>query len=230
MLSKLDYIIDLGGSIVNGGRLEPSFLKEFGEFVKEYIAKGKSFGIIVGGGTLCRTYQDILKENFTVNNEDLDVIGIRATKLNAELVRLMLKEYAYPCVIETPYGEIKEGHFRVVVFSGWKPGWSTDYVSALVAKRFESKKVISLSSIAGVYKKEGGIIKEGEILPRLTWDEYEAMIERSWTPGMKLPFDPVATTYAKENAMTVVVLDGRNLQNARNYLEGRDFKGTVISG
>lgn len=227
--SKLDYIIDLGGSIVNGGSLESSFLKDFSELVKEYISKGKSFGVIVGGGALCREYQNVLKEHFTINNEDLDTIGIRATKLNAELVRCMLKEYAYPRVLETPHDEIEEGDFRVIVFSGWKTGWSTDYVSALVAKRFENKEVISLSNIAGVYKKEGGVLKEGEILPRLLWDEYEAMSEREWTPGMKLPFDPVATRFAKENAMTVVVLDGRNLQNARNYLEGRAFKGTVIS-
>lgn len=227
--SKLDYIIDLGGSIVNGGSLESSFLKDFSELVKEYISKGKSFGVIVGGGALCREYQDVLKEYFSVDDEDLDTIGIRATKLNAELVRIMLKKYAYPYVLETPYDEIREGDFSVIVFSGWKPGWSTDYVSTLVAERFENNEVISLSSIAGVYKKENGVIKTGEILPRLLWNEYEAMIERKWMSGMKLPFDPVATRHAKEKGMKVIVLDGRNLENTRDYLEGKDFKGTVIS-
>lgn len=227
---KIDYILDLGGSVVNPGILNAEFLAKFRDFVSDYAQKGKRFAIIVGGGFLARQYQQFLREHFEVSNEDLDMIGIRPTKLNAELLRIVLKKFAYPCVIESPLEPLRESErFSIFVFSGCKPGWSTDYVSVLVAKRFSVKELISLTNVQGVYPIENGRLKKGIIIPRLSWNEYEAMIDMSWTPGVKVPFDPVATKEAKKSRLRAVILYGEDLENLRNYMEEREFVGTIIS-
>lgn len=229
-MSKIDFVLDLGGSIVNPGRISKTFLQGFQKLIIDYIKGGKRFCIVVGGGFLTRVYQNFLRNNFTVDNDDLDTIGIRPTRLNAELVRIILKLYAYPVVLESPEAELEDaGQFGVFVFSGWKPGWSTDYVAVRIAKRFGIRQVISLSNIGGVYRAENGKLKKDKVLSRLRWQDYERLIGSQWVPGMKVPFDPVATAQAKREGMEVAVMSGKNLKNIRNFLEGKPFAGTLIS-
>ncbi|MBI3335741.1 MAG: UMP kinase [Candidatus Portnoybacteria bacterium] len=226
---RIDYVLDLGGSIVNPGVLNADFLIKFRDFVFDWVKKGKRFAVIAGGGFLARQYQQFLREHFEVTDEDLDTIGIRPTKLNAELLRIILKKFAYPRVIENPLERLRTRQgFTVFVFSGWKPGWSTDYVSVLVAKRFSVKEVISLTNVRGVYPRENGLLKKEVIIPRLSWNEYEAMIDANWIPGAKVPFDPVATKEAKKSKLKAVILQGEDVENLKYYLEGREFVGTVI--
>lgn len=228
-MSKLDYVLDVGGSIVNGGTLNAAFLTQFKELIGHYVSKGATFGIIVGGGAITRTYQDFLRAHVPVDNTDLDMIGIRLTKLNAELVRIILKEWAYENVLEDPNEDIDASGVKVMVFSGWKPGWSTDYVAVLVAKRFGLGEVISLSNIKGVYEMKDGQIQPDKLIATLNWEEYEQMIGGTWTPGMRIPFDPVATKEAKAQGMTVTMLAGEDIPNVRKFLEHQPFVGTVIS-
>ncbi len=229
-MSKLDFVFDLGGSIVNPGKLSADFLQRFKELVIHDVKEGKTFGITVGGGTPTRVYQSFLRENFPVNNDDLDWVGIRFTRVNAELVRIMFKEYAYPMILESPEALLEyPNRYKIFIFSGWKPGWSTDYVAVLVAKRFNVKRIFSLTNIKGVHPVENGALLDGSIIPRLSWVEYEKMIAKEWIPGMRVPFDPVATKEAQREGIEVVILEGKRLLNLKNALDKKSFLGTIIS-
>lgn len=228
-MSKPAYVIDLGGSIVNGGTLNAAFLMEFKALLCDYVVKGATFYIIVGGGAIARAYQDFSREQLNADNHDLDWLGIRATRINAELVRVVCKEWSYGKVLKSPDADIKESEAGVFVFAGWKPGWSTDYVSVLVAKRCGIKEVLSLSNIKGVYEVKDGRVKEGALIPQLSWEEYETIVGSEWTPGMRIPFDPVATKEAKAQGIKVVILDGENISNVRKFFDRQAFVGTVIS-
>ena len=48
-------------------------------------------------------------------------------------------------------------------------------------------------------------------------------------PGMSLPFDPVATRLAKELKLKVKIIKAIDLKNLKNTIEGKDFKGTMIT-
>ena len=50
----------------------------------------------------------------------------------------------------------------------------------------------------------------------------------SWTPGMNLPFDPIASKLAADLGVTVKILDGKNLDNLARALDGKSFVGTTI--
>lgn len=227
----IDYVFDLGGSVVNPGDLDASFLKLLRNFYIGQVKKGKRFALVVGGGLITRVYQNFLKDHFGVSPEDLDRVGIIPTLLNAELIRVILKAYAYPFVLESPYEKIKQSESTpIFVFSGWKfhTGWSTDYVSLLVAKRFGVKEVLSLTNIKGAYEVKRGKMQSGKVIPLLTFDEYQKMIGSEWIPGMKVPFDPIATREARQERIRAVILDGTDLENLASYLEGKEFVGTVI--
>lgn len=215
-------IFSLGGSIMNSGKIDIKFLREFKDFCVELVNSEGKLAIITGGGFVAREYQEATRE-FSFNNKDiLDKLGIRATKINAELLISVLGDLAYNTVLETPNDAIDERK-EILVFSGWKPGWSTDYVSVRVSERFNVKRIFNLTNISKVYNKEK------QDIDKLNWNEYLELIENNWEPGMNTPFDPVASKTARDLGITVFVLKGTDLNNLKKAIKGKKFNGTEIS-
>jgi uridylate kinase len=82
---------------------------------------------------------------------------------------------------------------------------------------------------AFVYDKNPDEYKGARPYRALSWKRYRAMIPAKWSPGAHVPVDPVAARFSATHHLQAVILDGRNLANLKNYLEGKMFNGTVIS-
>ena len=88
-------IISVGGSLVvpNGG-IDTQFLKHLNTCIRKQLAtnKDRQFFLVIGGGTIARHYRDAGREvlGHELSRDDLDYLGIHATKLNAHLVRTMI--------------------------------------------------------------------------------------------------------------------------------------------
>src|SRR5665213_4080759 len=122
-------VISVGGSLVAPKEgINTDFLKNLNRFIREQLAnKDRQFFLIIGGGALARKYRDAGKEVIgELTRDDLDWLGIHATRLNAHLVRTIFRDVAHPVIMDD-YGLILKPAEQVVVGSGWKPGWSTDY-------------------------------------------------------------------------------------------------------
>ena len=76
---------------------------------------------------------------------------------------------------------------------------------------------------------EHGKLKKSVILSSLKWEEYERLAGGEWSPGMKVPFDPVATKAAKRQGMRVSIMSGKDLANLRKFLDGKPFIGSLIA-
>ncbi|PIV45074.1 MAG: hypothetical protein COS25_01665, partial [Candidatus Nealsonbacteria bacterium CG02_land_8_20_14_3_00_37_10] len=76
-------------------------------------------------------------------------------KLNAYLLKIILGKEALSIILNNPYKKTKRELLKksVVIASGWKPGWSTDYVTVLMAERFGVKTIINASNIPFYTKK-----------------------------------------------------------------------------
>ena len=109
-----------------------------------------------------------------------------------------------------------------------RPGWSTDYVTVRVASDFKIKEVVLIGKPDYVYTSDFTKNKKAKPLKELNWKEYMNIIPSKWKPGMHAPVDPVASRLAKSKGIKVVVA-GKDLNNLRNILSGKKFKGTVIS-
>ncbi|MBI2653665.1 UMP kinase [Candidatus Woesearchaeota archaeon] len=219
-------ILSLGGSLIAPKNIDTNFLKQLKKTIGKFIKKSYRFVIVCGGGRIARELQQALKKTSKPKNEELDWLGIFATKANAQIVRMIFKEYAEDSIFDNPNKKI---NFRknVLVASGWLPGWSTDYCAVLHAKKLGVKDIINMSNVDYVYDKDPRKHKNAKKLEKLSWKEYCKMISNKWKAGMNVPFDPVAAKEAKKLGMKVKII-GKNLRNLENLLEGKRFKGTVI--
>src|SRR3989344_66283 len=134
------FVISLGGSLIFPDKLDKKFLNNFKKTVESYIKKKYKFIIICGGGKLARNFQEIAPKSSKLNNDELDWLGIYATRINAHIVKSIFDKCAEESVVSNP---AKKLNFKksVLIASGWKPGWSTDYDAVLLAKNFGVKGV-----------------------------------------------------------------------------------------
>jgi uridylate kinase len=221
-------IISLGGSIVIPELPDPVFINAFRDFISKEIEKGKRFVVIVGGGKTCRNYQDALSKTINATTVDLDWIGIYVTRLNAELIRMSFGELASPEIVLDPSVLVKFTN-SVIVGAGWKPGWSTDYDAVMMAEQMGAKKIINLSNIEYVYDKDPRKYPDAKKIEEVSWVEFRKLLPEEWSSGLNSPFDPVAAKKAQELGIEVAIMNGRNIENLKNYLNGEKFSGTVIS-
>jgi uridylate kinase len=223
------FVMSLGGSIVAPQEgIDVPFLKQLKEFLARQTKAGQRFVLVVGGGALARQYQQAIKAVAKPTAHDLDWIGIRATRVNSELVRAILGRLAHPEIFTDPTKMPKNLKAKIVLAAGWKPGWSTDYVATLIAKRLGGQTVINLSNTDYLYTADPRKDSKAKPIKNIAWKEYLKKFCPAWRPGLNLPFDPVASKLASRSGIGVVMLNGKKLNNLRAFLDGKQFKGTTV--
>lgn len=223
-------ILSVGGSlIVPKTGFDVGFLKKFRKLILDEVGHGSRFVLIVGGGATARAYQEALRGALgRVTDEQLDWLGVHATVLNAQFVRMLFGDHAHHEVPMDPTKKIKTSK-PIIVGSGWKPGWSSDYDAVLAAKTYGAREVINVSNIDYVYDKDPTKFRNAKPIRELSWHDYRAMVGDRWYPGSNAPFDPIAARRAASHGLTVKILNGRNLANLRHVIQGKTFKGTTIA-
>jgi uridylate kinase len=219
-------VLSLGGSLVCPKGIDVLYLKKFRNFILKWVKKRKKFVIFVGGGKIARNYQKVAKK-FKAKDKDLDWVGISATLLNAQLLRSIFGEFAFERVLNNPLEKVSTKK-KIIIFGGWKPGWSTDFDSVLAAKNFGAKRVINLSNVDFVYNKDPKKFKDAKPLEKISFEQFLEIVGKQWKPGANLPFDPKAAKLAKREKMKIIVLNGRNFKNLEKVFLRKKFKGTII--
>ena len=232
MDARKTFIINMGGSLIVPEDINVEFLTQFRALIVDQITqKQQRFVLITGGGKTARRYAQAAAAIVDgVADEDKDWLGIHATRLNAHLIRTIFSDYAYPRINTNPH-DLEDFHQcsnAVMIAAGWKPGFSTDYDTALLARYLGIKKIINLSNIDYVYDKDPKKYPDAQKIEEMSWDQYREHIDTKWTPGMNVPFDPVASEYAEKEDLEVVTLAGAHLDNVTTYLNEEKFNGTVI--
>lgn len=220
-------VISLGGSLVVPNGVDVNFINSFISLIKDYVSRGFSFLIITGGGKVCRDYNNSLREITNPSNEDLDWLGISATRLNAEFIRICFGDLAYGKIILDP-DSIPQTNKSIIVGGGWKPGNSSDLAAIHGAKNVGATKIVNLSNIDYVYDKDPKKNPDAKPISKISWVDFMLLFPNEWIPGGNIPFDPVASAKAADLGYEVVILNGKNIENLKNYLDGKEFTGTVI--
>jgi len=217
-------IISLGGSVINPGEIDTVFLDRFRELISNFIKKNYKFAIYCGGGALARDLQKKAKDS---TQEELDWVGIKATKINAQYVRDVFGENAEKEIIEDP---TKKFDFKkdIIIAAGWKPGWSTDYDAVLLAENIGADTVLNVTNVDYVYDKNPKEHSNAKPIEKISWKEFRKLTGDKWKPGLNIPFDPIAAKEAEKLGLKVIVI-GNDLENLENCLDGKKFKGTVIT-
>lgn len=227
MNNNRQIVISLGGSLIIPDDIDVDFIKLFVETVKEYVSHGFSFLIVTGGGKICRKYNNSLKEVVNASNEDLDWMGIATTRLNAEFIRICFGDLAFNKVILDP-DFIPETTKPIIVGGGWKPGNSSDLAAVYSAKSIGAKTIINLSNINFVYDKDPKKFSDAKAIDKMSWDNFRSLFQTDWDPGLNSPFDPIAAKEAESLELEVVIMNGKDIENLKAYLDDKPFIGTVI--
>lgn len=218
-------VIKLGGSLIFPNEIDTEFIKSFKKMIEEYSKKGYKFGVVVGGGKICRKYQNAVKDIIGFDQKKEDHMGIEVTKINAYLLKTIFKELADDKIVIDYSKHIKTN--KTVIFgAGYKPDWSTDYDSLIMAQKMGAKELIELSNIAHVYDKDPKIYKDAKPYDKLDWKTMLQICKGPWTPGLSSPLDPMAAKLGAKNKQKVVFL--ASLNDLKNYLDGKEFEGTII--
>ncbi|MDR1948255.1 MAG: UMP kinase [Spirochaetaceae bacterium] len=225
-------VISLGGSIVAPDGVDEGFLKDFVGLIRELLEEDEKrrFILVTGGGGPARSWQQAYRhivEAGGVNNEQADWIGIMATRLNAQLVKAVMGDFCTQEVVTNPT-QVGPLVGRVLVASGWKPGFSSDYDAVLLAERFQADMVINLSNIEKVYTDDPRTNPGAQPIDSISWADFRALVGDEWVPGKNVPFDPVASRHAAKIGLRVICAAGRNLGNLKKLLRGEPFTGTTI--
>lgn len=228
-MTKGVRVLSLGGSLINSGNIDVSFLKSFRDLIFTFVRKRIKFLIFCGGGIVARQYQAGLK-HFTQKNKDLDTIGIQATYLNAKFLQLVLAKNVEKGIVSSLKRKVVFAK-PIVVGSGSTPGFSTDFDAFYFAQKLKLDSIINLSNIDYVYK----VGEQNQKIPQktLSWRDYLEIIKTQgitkWSPGLSAPIDPVAARFALKNSLKGIVCNGKNLKNLYRILIGSlDFIGTTI--
>jgi uridylate kinase len=227
---KETIIMSVGGSLIVPDHIDINFLTNLKNLVEyEITAHGRRFVIIAGGGKTARRYQDAAAQVSELDPEDIDWMGIHATRLNGHLLRTVFRDTAHPVMITNP-DEIMDvpENTSLIIAAGYRPGASTDLRAVQIAKHRSATKLINLSNIDYVYTADPRLDSEATRILNTTWAEFISLIPSEWSPGLSSPFDPIAAREAQKLGIEVVVINGERPEEIQKYLHNEAFIGTRI--
>jgi len=229
-IQSRSVVISVGGSLIVPEKINTVFLSSFRDLILKYASKKPptKFILISGGGKTARNYQEAASSIHKVPSDDLDWIGIHATRLNGHLLKTVFEDIAYKRVLKNPNEKVSFGKSKVIVAAGWKPGCSTDYDAVLFAKTHKIDTIINLTNVDYIYDKNPKQFRDAKPLKQISWKYYRQMVGDKWSPGLNAPFDPIAAKEAEKLGLTVYVINGKNLNSLENILESKQFIGTIL--
>ena len=217
-------IISLGGSIVSTRPDNPDIRRQYADFFAQ-LAHTAVVAVIVGGGYRARqaiaNAQAVSRE---IRNDQLDQIGIDATKANADIMRELCR--VKQALID-PHYQLPDQP-QIVFGAGWIPGRSTDYDAVLLAVNNNIDTIYNVSNITKIYTADPKKDPTAMPLHDVTWEQLQEIVGDKWYPGLNVPFDPIATKLAAEHGLTVKVMNGQDVENVQKAIYGEPFVGTVI--
>ena len=216
--------LSVGGSILD----DTEYIKKLASVLKKISKKNKLY-IVAGGGKTARKYIDMCRK-FDADESFLDNVGIDVTRLNAKVLIAALGD-AYPKPAKDFDEAIVAGEsFPVVVMGGTHPGHTTDAVTAMLAERTKSDKLIIATNVDYVYTADPKKHRNAKMLKKLTADELiEITSGTSSRAGSKSVIDPLGAKIIARSKIKTFVVNGKNLNALKNVVENKNFVGSVIA-
>ncbi len=222
-------VMSVGGSLIVPDHIDTKFLASLKDLITTETASGRRFILIAGGGKTSRRYVDAATEVSSLDNDDMDWLGIHATRLNGHLLRTVFRDLAHPVMVTNPDDVLDTpAEAKLVIGAGYRPGSSSDLQAVRIAERVGATKMINLSNIDYVYTADPRTDPTAEKIEDITWSDFRKLIPEEWGPNLSSPFDPVAARTAQEKNIEVANINGTNLVSLKNYLDGKAFTGTRI--
>ncbi|MFQ5711612.1 MAG: UMP kinase [Candidatus Geothermarchaeales archaeon] len=201
-------VIKLTGQLFNLG--DPPTLKEL-VAVSSLLGRchrEKKFQlyVVTGGGETARKYIELARKQ-GVKETQLDIMGITASRLNAQLLISLIGEAAFPNPLTSleELGPLVSGG-KILVFGGILPGVSTNTVSALVAEMTGADLLITLSRSGCLYDKDPDTHEDAAPLEEATPEEVRRILSPIWEKAGLYPlFDRTALNVISRSKIPTII-------------------------
>ena len=201
-----------------GGSIFTQNLDKLEEYAEAFDSFDDQVVVVTGAGKL---KEHILAAEKVGNQAELDMIGIKATRLNAQTLKTAMD--AHPATPKTP-GEIQEvaATGENFVMGGLVPGYSTDAVAATVAELLDAELYIA-TSIHGVHSRDPEH-PEAEKLDEVTTEKLKQIVSGNNRAGKHDLIDGTAIEIIERSEISTKVF--RGLPGNINELETTE--GTMV--
>ena len=228
MIKKV-IVFSLGGSIIIPDQVDDLFLRKFKKTIFHYTKRYK-FIIVCGGGSIARKYIRALKQE-KAKPLLQSFAGISATRMNARFMSYFFNknpEIGIPHTLETLEKYLKK---EDIVFCGaleYKPNQTSDSTAAAIAMHFKTE-FINLTNVQGLHDKNPFEHKDAKFIPKITWkDFYNMATKKKFSPGQHFVLDQTAAEIIMKHKIPTYIL-GKSLKEIGALLDGKKFKGTIIT-
>lgn len=208
---------------------DTTYLRALAKVLLGISSKYKLF-VVTGGGKIARSY---IKSGRDLGADEtfLDEMGIDVTRLNARLLITALGDKAFHAPPRNYDDALHAGRSHaIVVMGGVSPGITTDAVSALLAERVRAKRLVNATSVDGAYTADP---KKDPSAERISRMDYKGLVELVGnSPARAGPnnvFDAVGARVLERSRIELAIVDGKDLSNLIDAVEGKKFKGTLVS-
>lgn len=217
-------VISLGGSLINPGRINYNFLKEFKRVIKKFSRY--KIVIVTGGGKIARDYIEALHDK---NEKIRSLIGIKATKLNAMLVSNFLdNEVVVPDSLNDVNKLLRRKNLVVCGALGYRERMTSDGTAADVARYLKADLLINITNVNGLYDRDPRKFKNAKFIPEISFSDFLKTVGKiKYKPGQHFVLDQIAAEIiAKYKIKTVILKSTAELKKCLSY---KRFIGTVIN-
>lgn len=218
-------VISIGGSVLFPENIDERFFEKLTKLFEKLSKKYKIY-LVVGGGKTARKYIK-LGRTLGLNEIKLDEIGIKVTRINAEILANLLgnSNKIIPCTTD----EAKKMTDEIIIMGGTTPGHSTDMVGAELAQITHSSKFIVATNVDGVYDKDPNEFSDAKKYDEITIDELIKKYGTNWeSAGKNMVIDGPALGIIKQGKIPTYVLNGNNLDELEKAITNQKFNGTKI--
>ncbi len=219
-------VLKLSGSLLYPPR--PDYLGELKKVLLEASSK-RGIAVVVGGGSVARDYIKALRA-LGINQSLQDLIGIDASRLNALLLAMTLYPHASLSIPRDTWNLLEAARVsRIVALGGFQPGQSTNAVSLIAAEALGAKIVVNaLSGVPGVYRSYPPAESERHI-ECMTLDElWKIVRNHGQEAGSYKLLDHLAYKLAERSSISLLFLDGRDLESLKSVLIHGEKRGTLV--
>ena len=227
-MKKEKVVVSIGGSILIPGKNDSDYIEKLAVVIKE-VSKTVQVAIVCGGGKIARYYAETGKD-LGGTTYQLDMLGIGVTRLNAQLLAISLGELSSTDIpLTAEDAAIRSSPNNVVIMGGTVPGHTTDAVATMIAKEMHANRVVNATSVEAVYSDDPKKNSSAKRFSKLTIDELGGIVYKEHGASKSSVFDPLGIKIAKEEKIDILIVDGRNLDELRNAILGKDINGTYVS-
>ncbi|WP_054857170.1 UMP kinase [Vulcanisaeta sp. JCM 16159] len=219
------FTLKLSGHLFDSEDLLPKYV----DLIRDFWRNGYKMAVVTGGGSLARRYIDIGRK-MGINESLLDMLGISASRLNAQLLASALSDIAYlpiPTSIDEVFRAWSTG--RLVITGGFQPGQSTATVALLVSESLGIRRLIDCANVDAVYTSDPRVDPNAKRLDRVSIGELMAMLKSRTVAGTYDLLDPWALSIAQRSGITIYVVGCGKLSSLRRLITEGVSDGTVIT-